>query len=608
MRRSMFSIVCTLAVLAVLALRADAAVQPAGWTVESVNADTGAVTAKDAQGKSITVIVDKEVAGTIAAGQTVSIDAANGTMLLTVPVRVQGGARSTASAAGAGTSSGSGTSTGGGTTKTPKADKGGTKTSGTPTVVKSDTVPTASEGDTAIAIRGRPNSSAKEFPNMVGEFSPASENPDGEKDDVIDMSPFVMPGAARTSKTQGTASPMTLSNYPRGSGGADLIDRLAKGLKNKEIDVALLGGQKYMINNCLGIKASAGKFRLKLAKPVAKIDGTGALLQFTIDDLSMTALKVRMRPSTNLNPCTFGGRFEVGGDAHNVRLEIRIDPILDLERCRVAEPGQIRTVVRIGSLNFKGINNELDKVAKNMIEDSVTFALQLAADSRNPATNAEVPAMFFSQLFQTLDDILKVDCPGNPGATVTAANEAGKAATPATADKSGPGEAAATGAKMPGGRGVEAASIGEAGTPFTLVANPALKGRLGRVVIAYPKDAKCDGARYEIYRKGEDKPVQGGYGRGQVELMPGKYTVAVSQKKVSDVEVATRQDTLVKTGVLRLNAGKDTRVEIFDADKKTNLIGGYGTADYGLPVGAYHVQIAGQMEPVTVEDGKVTDF
>ncbi len=189
------AVVFTLAVLTFLSPCAFAA-EPVSATVESVDAGTGSVTAKDAQGKSITFTVDKAVAHTITAGQTVSIDADKGTMLLSVPVRVHsggGGRRSTANAAEAGASSG------GRTTNTPKADKRGTKTSGTPTVVKSDTVPTASEGDTAMAIRGRPNSSAKEFPNMVGEYSPPSENPDGEKDDVIDMSPFVMPGAARTS-------------------------------------------------------------------------------------------------------------------------------------------------------------------------------------------------------------------------------------------------------------------------------------------------------------------------------------------------------------------------------------------------------------------------
>ncbi|MDQ3439187.1 MAG: hypothetical protein M3478_02415, partial [Planctomycetota bacterium] len=374
-------VILTLAVLTILAPGAVAA-EPVSATVESVDADTGSVTAKDAQGKSITFVVDEAVARAIAAGQTVSIDADKGTMLLSVPLRVQtgGGARSTANAAEAGTSSGSGTSTGGrttgGTTNTPKADKGGTKTSGTPTVVKSDTVPTASEGDTAMAIRGRPNSSAREFPNLVGEFSPASENPDGEPDDVVDMSKFVMPGATRKGGTQATSSAMTISNYSRGGGSADLISRMLKGLKDKEIDVALLGGQKYMVDNCLGVKVSAGKFKLKLANPEAKVDGSGVLFTFTIDKVEVEGLKVRLRPSANFNPCTWGGKHGVGGKVNDVRLEIRIDPLLDLERCRIADPGQIRAKVRVGSLNLTGVNNEIDKAAKNMFEDAVTFALQ----------------------------------------------------------------------------------------------------------------------------------------------------------------------------------------------------------------------------------------
>jgi hypothetical protein len=582
MSRFAFSVVCTLAVLTMAAPRAHGA-EPVNATVESVDADTGSVTAKDAQGKSITVVVDKRVASALAVGQAVSIDAAGGTMHLAVPVRVQGAdneMRATDNAASSG--------------------KNTEKTTGSGTVVKPDVTPTASEGSTAGVIRGRPNSNAKEFPNMVGEFSPASENPDGEADDVVDMSRFVMPPAARKSETQGTSSAMTISNYSRGGGSADLISRLVKGLKDKEIDVALLGGQKYMVNDCLGLKASAGKFKLKLANPVAKIDGTGVLLTFSIDKIALSALKVRFRPSTNFNPCTWGGRVQVGGEVSDVRLEIRIDPVLDLERGRVADPGQIRAKVRVGNLNLKNVNNQIDKVAKNMIEDSVTFALQLTASGAQ--------AMFYNQLFQTLDDILEADCPGNPGGTADAAKDAAaKVGLGATADTSAEGGAGAkmpTNVKEPGGAATPAADA----RPFKMVANPALKGRLGRIVLAYPADVKSSGTRFDIFKPGEEKAIQGGYGKAEVDLMPGKYVISVSDKKVAEIEVGSRQDTVLKVGALRINAGKDTRFDVLDSDKKTKLVGGYGTADFGMPVGTYYVQVAGSVEPVTVEEGKVTEF
>jgi hypothetical protein len=111
-----------------------------------------------------------------------------------------------------------------------------------------------------------------------------------------------------------------------------------------------------------------------------------------------------------------------------------------------------------------------------------------------------------------------------------------------------------------------------------------------------------------VFKAGDTKSLKGDYGKAEVELMPGKYVVAVSQKKVADVEIASRQDTTLSVGGLRINAGKDTRFDVFDADKKTKLAGDYGAADVGLPVGTYHVQIGGAMEEVKVEEGKVTEF
>src|SRR5688500_15379057 len=126
-----------LAVLAICASRAGAA----NSTVESVNAETGAVTAKTGDGQSITVVVEPGLAGSIKRGQVVLIDSANGTMTLAVPVHVQraGGGEVQATANAAGAAKPTKTSSGGKIVLPPNL----------PT-------PTASEGSTAGAIRGRP--------------------------------------------------------------------------------------------------------------------------------------------------------------------------------------------------------------------------------------------------------------------------------------------------------------------------------------------------------------------------------------------------------------------------------------------------------------------
>jgi hypothetical protein len=153
-----------------------------------------------------------------------------------------------------------------------------------------------------------------------------------------------------------------------------------------------------------------------------------------------------------------------------------------------------------------------------------------------------------------------------------------------------------------------AADADAAAKPYTMAANPALKGRLGRIIIVYPEGLNGSSTRYDIYKAGDAKSITGDFGKAEVELMPGKYTVAVTAKKVADIEVASRQDTTLKVGGLRINAGKDTRFDVFDIDKKTKLTGDFGTSEFGLPVGTYHVQIGGSMEEVKVEDAKVTEF
>lgn len=135
-----------------------------------------------------------------------------------------------------------------------------------------------------------------------------------------------------------------------------------------------------------------------------------------------------------------------------------------------------------------------------------------------------------------------------------------------------------------------------------------LQGRLGRIVVAFPEGTNPSDTRIDVYKPGESKAVQGQYTKLRAELLPGRYDVSILHKRLGGVEVRAKYDTRIKVGVLRVKASSDTRIDVLDADGKTKLEGGYGTKQFGLPVGTYHVQIAGQTEPVTIEDGKVVDF
>jgi hypothetical protein len=139
-----------------------------------------------------------------------------------------------------------------------------------------------------------------------------------------------------------------------------------------------------------------------------------------------------------------------------------------------------------------------------------------------------------------------------------------------------------------------------------VVANPELKGRMGRLVVQFPEDADASHTRVDIIHPIEQKALNGGYGNQRTELLAGVYDVDISKKRLTNVPVKSGHDTRVKVGVLRITAGKDTRIDIIDAGKK--LTGGYGDQVIGLPVGSFHVLVAGQTEGVEIQDGKVTEF
>jgi hypothetical protein len=139
-----------------------------------------------------------------------------------------------------------------------------------------------------------------------------------------------------------------------------------------------------------------------------------------------------------------------------------------------------------------------------------------------------------------------------------------------------------------------------------VVANPELKGRMGRLIMQFPNGGDVGHTRVDIFHPIEQKALKGGFGNQTIDLLPGIYDLDISKKRLKNVPVKSGHDTRVKVGLLRISAGKGTRIDIVDAGKK--LTGGYGNQVIGLPVGSFDVQVAGQTEKVTITQGEVTDF
>jgi hypothetical protein len=140
----------------------------------------------------------------------------------------------------------------------------------------------------------------------------------------------------------------------------------------------------------------------------------------------------------------------------------------------------------------------------------------------------------------------------------------------------------------------------------SVVANSALSGSLGRLLIAFP--AVVGRTRVKIYKSGQQNAIKSGVGSMAVELLPGSYVVSISNKRVQDVMIQAGHDTQVRVGVLRISAAGDTQVKVVDADQKTSLSSGRGARAVGLPVGTFGVMVAGQVHPVQIQEGQITDF
>jgi hypothetical protein len=172
-----------------------------------------------------------------------------------------------------------------------------------------------------------------------------------------------------------------------------------------------------------------------------------------------------------------------------------------------------------------------------------------------------------------------------------------------------PAQSAATAATAAGPNGRENLAPASLSAPAPLACcvvtpNPALAGRLGRLVVAFPPSAVPSGTQIVVIKDG--KEIQNGYGDKSWDLFGGTYELKVSGKLVPNVPVQARSDTNVRVGVLRVSASDQTHWEILDGG--TAIANGYGMKLVGLPVGAYSLRISGQTESFTIRDGQVTDF
>lgn len=140
------------------------------------------------------------------------------------------------------------------------------------------------------------------------------------------------------------------------------------------------------------------------------------------------------------------------------------------------------------------------------------------------------------------------------------------------------------------------------------IANVELKGRFGKLLVTFPKDAKCND-EVILYEAGElDKYIgyaNGGYDK---ELLVGKYAIVVHKTRIEDITVTAKKDTRVPLGAVRIVVGEGTAWEIYPVGGKAYLTYGNGPKDVGLIPGKYEIEVQKKRETITVKAGALTEF
>jgi hypothetical protein len=106
-------------------------------------------------------------------------------------------------------------------------------------------------------------------------------------------------------------------------------------------------------------------------------------MKFMIDRIHLEALKIRMKPNASnpLEPCKFSKAFKVSGSATKVKFVMRLGaPVADLDQCRIPSLGPVEARWHVGGLNLKPLQNNLDEVAKEMIEAALNVSSQVLTD------------------------------------------------------------------------------------------------------------------------------------------------------------------------------------------------------------------------------------
>lgn len=402
---------------------------------------------------------------------------------------------------------------------------------------------------------------AWEAAKVTGKISSNSENVNNEVDPVftsISMIPKSMNkvGQGISENVSGIAHGMAIVT--------EMVDRFMK----NQYDFSLLSSHKYMVNDCLGIKASSGQFKIKFSSPSIEVTNSGHIkIKLEVNKINFSALKVRIKPRapdfSDPNPCHFSGKFEIGGEATDVSVTFTLNLVVTVLEgsavpCFFAFGAPISIKWNIGGLNLKPHPNALDNVAKEMVEDALNTGLDNLIYTKFIELSREV----IPQYYETCEEVYnaeKIKSIANPA--ISGSESSGK---------------------------------------WDMKPNK-LKTSTGRLLMNNPA-----GSTWIVYinRMADNKHVTSANNtnnKGLFVLAPGEYKVSINNTPVQNVQIKQGHDTKLRTGVLNVPA--DGVWNLYDVSGKDFHTSGNKPTRLALPIGQYKLTLNNApIENVSIAD------
>jgi|GEM_PF-6051693 len=377
---------------------------------------------------------------------------------------------------------------------------------------------------------------------VAGTISSNTENVNKEADPVF-ASMSMIPEAMKKS-AQGVSEAVSgIAN------GMAIVTKMVDKMIQREYSFSLLSSHKYMVNDCLGIKASSGQFDLRFANPEIKVNADGKIsIKLEIDKIKFSALKVRSKPRapdfSDPNPCHFSGKFEIGGEATDVSVKLTLDLVTTAMTgattgyCYFAFDEPVKITWKIGGFNLKPVPNALDNVAKEMVEDALNNGMTDLIYNRFIQVSKEIIPEFYSACQSVYNNAKGLDN--------TMSNTSGT----------------------------------EKWTSKTV---NGLAKNSGRLNLVFPKDVEWDvdiyttANKFVVNRSSVNKLVS-------YPLAAGKYNLKLNTVKVDNLLIEAGKETRIKAGILNITIAGPWELRTED-DKF--LTSGNKPKKLALPVGRY---------------------